>query len=90
MHTKYITHNGTYGIKMHGISTAYMHKANMSRAYNWRTCIRRTKFMCLKFKEYLKNNWKPYDRRPCEEGGSVIAHLVAKLAAIVESYTMED
>jgi hypothetical protein len=46
--------------------------------------------MCLKFKEYLKNNWKPYDRRPCEEGGSVIAHLVAKLAAIVESYTMED
>ncbi len=36
-----------------------MHKANMSRAYNWRTCIRRTcirrtKFMGLKFKENLK------------------------------------
>jgi hypothetical protein len=46
--------------------------------------------LCTKFKEDLKNNWKPYVRRPCEGGGSVIAHLVAKLAAIVESYTMED
>jgi hypothetical protein len=35
-------------------------------------------------------NWKPYVRRPCEREGSVIAHLVSKLAAIVESYTTED
>jgi hypothetical protein len=41
--------------------------------------------MFLKFKENLKDNWKPYVSRPCEGGGSVIAHLVAKLAAIVES-----
>jgi hypothetical protein len=46
--------------------------------------------MCIKFKEKFKNNWKPYVRRPCERGRSVIVHLVAKLAAIVESYTMED
>jgi hypothetical protein len=46
--------------------------------------------MCIKFKENLKNYWKPYVRRPCEGRESVIAHLVAKLAAIVESNTMED
>jgi hypothetical protein len=34
--------------------------------------------MCIKFKENLKNNWKPYVRRPFEGGGSVIAQLVAK------------
>ncbi len=47
--------------------------------------------MCIKFKDNFKKIiGSLMSGGPVRRGGSVIAHLVAKLAAIVESYTMED
>jgi hypothetical protein len=57
MHSKYILH-GVHKYSVH----AYL---NMSKACIWCTYIRRTKKHACKFKENLKNNWKPFVRRPC-------------------------